>query len=234
MAQMDHNETIQLQVAVKYVLGELSPAQREQYEEHYFDCAECAVDIKALATFADTTREVLRRERETQRAAELAPARGGWLSWLQPVVAVPAMAALLLIIAYQNTVTIPQAREEANSSEAQLFVTSRTPKLMVVRSGEETAKFTVRQNESLPLTFHFTPSATFQAYVGQLLDESGRAVLHMRVPGSFTNKELNLVVPANRVKPGKYALVFTADPGATGQATKNEVLRLSFAIEFLP
>ena len=52
---MDHNESIRLQAAVKYVLGELSPAQREEYEEHYFDCAECAVDIKALATFADTT-----------------------------------------------------------------------------------------------------------------------------------------------------------------------------------
>src|SRR5271169_1154985 len=113
MAQMDHNEAIRLQAAVKYVLGELSPAQREGYEEHYFDCGECAVDIKALATFADTTREVLRRERESQLAKELAPARGGWLRWLQPVVVVPAMAALLLIIAYQNTVTLPELKNSA-------------------------------------------------------------------------------------------------------------------------
>jgi hypothetical protein len=56
----------------------------------------------------------------------------------------------------------------------------------------------------------------------------------VRVPGSFTNKELNLVVPANLVKPGKYTLVFTDDAGAKGQPTKSEVLRLSFAIEFLP
>ena len=34
---MDHDEAIQLQAAVKYVLGELSPVQREEYEEHYFD-----------------------------------------------------------------------------------------------------------------------------------------------------------------------------------------------------
>jgi len=56
---MDHNGAIRLQAAVKYVLGELSQAQRDEYEEHYFDCAECAVDIKALATFADTAREVM-------------------------------------------------------------------------------------------------------------------------------------------------------------------------------
>src|SRR4029077_7612342 len=102
MAQMDHNEAIQLQAAVKYVLGELSPVQRDDYEEHYFDCAECAVDIKALATFADTTREVLRQEKAGQLAKDLVPARG-WLRLLQPIVAVPAFAALLLIVAYQNT-----------------------------------------------------------------------------------------------------------------------------------
>src|SRR3979490_1880554 len=121
MAQMDHNETIQLQAAVKYVLGELSAAQREEYEEHYFDCVECAVDIKALATFADTTREVLRREREAQLAKDLVPARGGWLSWLQPVVAIPAMAALLLIIAYQNTVTIPHAKDAPSRAVTEIY-----------------------------------------------------------------------------------------------------------------
>src|SRR5258708_8250146 len=116
MAQMDHNQALQLQAAVKYVLGELSQVQRDEYEEHYFDCAECAVDIKALATFADTTREVLRRERETQLAKELVPARGGWLRWLQPVVAVPAFAALLLLTAYQYRITIPLTRQYATTT----------------------------------------------------------------------------------------------------------------------
>src|SRR6267378_9511 len=124
MAQMDHNQALQLQAAVKYVLGELSQVQRDEYEEHYFDCAECAVDIKALATFADTAREVLRQEKASQFAIDTVPARGGWLRWFQPIVAVPAFAALLLIIAYQNTVTIPQARNEASSGAAQLFVSS--------------------------------------------------------------------------------------------------------------
>jgi len=234
MAQMDHNQALQLQAAVKYVLGELSQVQRDEYEEHYFDCAECAVDIKALATFADTTREVLRQERANQFAGELAPARAGWLRWLQPVVAVPAFAALLLIIAYQNTVTIPQAREGASVGVAQIFVTSRTAKMAVLRGGDELTKLSVRPNESLPLKFDFTPTPTSDAYVCQLQDESGHTIFQLRVPGSFTNKELNVVIPTNRVKQGKYTLVFTADPGAKGQPTKDEVLRLSFAIEFLP
>ena len=231
---MDHNEAVRLQAAVKYVLGELSPVQRDDYEEHYFDCAECAVDIKALATFADTAREVLRQEKANQLAKDLVPARGGWLHWLRPVIAVPAFAALLLVIAYQSTVSIPRARQDASSSAAQLFVTSRAPKMAVTRGSEDIAKYSVRQGQSLPLKFDFTPRVSFVAYVCQLQDESSRTVLQVRVPGSFTNKELNLVVPANAVKSGKYTLVFTGDPGSTGQLSKDEVLRLDFAVEFLP
>ena len=231
---MDHNEAIQLQAAVKYVLGELSPVQREEYEEHYFDCAECAVDLKALATFADTTREVLPQERANSFARDAARAREGWFRWLQPIVAVPAFAALLLIIVFQNTVTIPQAREETTSGAAQLFVSSRSPKMAVTRGSDDIAKYSVRPNESLALKFDFTPSTSADAYVCRLQDESGRSLLQLRVPGSFTNKELNLIIPANRVKPGKYTLIFAGDPGAKGQAAKAEVLRLTFAIEFLP
>jgi len=221
MAQMDHDEAIQLQAAVKYVLGELSPVQREEYEEHYFDCSECASDLKAAATFVDAAREVLRQETASSLAKD-------------SVAAVPAFAfaALLLIIAYQNTVTIPHAREEASSGAAQLFVTSHAPKMAVTRGGEE-VKLSVHPNESLALKFDFTPKTSFDAYVCQLQDEAGRSVLQLRVPGSFTNKELNLVVPAGRVEPGKYTLVFTGDAGSKGQPTKNEVLRLSFAVEFL-
>src|SRR5439155_19695064 len=98
------NRAIRLQAAVKYVLGELSQAQRDEYEEHYFDCAECAVDIKALATFADTAREVMRQEKSNNLALAPGAARPAWLRWLQPVVAVPAFAALLFLIGYANVV----------------------------------------------------------------------------------------------------------------------------------
>lgn len=59
---MDHTEAIRLQAVEKYVLGELPEAQRDEYEEHYFDCAECALDLMAAATFVDTAREVFRQQ----------------------------------------------------------------------------------------------------------------------------------------------------------------------------
>jgi len=61
---MNHSEAVRLQAAEKYVLGELSPALREEYEEHLFDCVACALDVKAVAAFLDNARDVLRQPAE--------------------------------------------------------------------------------------------------------------------------------------------------------------------------
>jgi hypothetical protein len=234
MAQMDHNEAIRLQAAVRYVLGELSPAQREEYEEHYFDCAECAVDIKALATFADTTREVLRRERDAQFAKDLVPARSGWLSWLQPVVAVPAMAALLLIIAYQNTVTIPQARQDAGSGVAQIAFSSY-PLRGVNTAGEDGRTLTIRPGEAFFLDFDFVPTRSFDNYIGQIEDAQGHVLLRSKIAGGNANQEAHLTIPAGMLHPGKYVLAFYGDPAASGKANlANDAGRLPFTVEFRP
>jgi Putative zinc-finger len=232
MAQMDHSEAIQLQAAVKYVLGELSLVQREEYEEHYFDCAECAIDLKAAAAFVDTTREVLRQEKASSFAKEAVPARGGWLRWFQPVTAVPAFAALLLIFIYQNTVTIPRAREEATQIAGQLFTSSFSLQMANTRGGEE-VKVQVHPKESFALDFDFTPSRSFESYVCQLQDESGRSVLQVNVPGSSANKEAHLVVPGGLVRPGRYTMVFSGTPVSKGQPPRDEVLRLHFVVAFL-
>src|SRR5258708_2880850 len=192
---MDHKEAIRLQAAVKYVLSELSPVQRDDYEEHYFDCAECAVDIKALAAFADATREVLRQEKAGQLGKALVPARGGWLRWLQPVVAVPAFAALLLIIAYQNAVSIPHARQEASAGASQILFNSH-PLRGVNTAGEEGRTLSIRPDEAFFLSFDFVPTRSFDNYIGQLEAPDGRVLLRSRIAGGNANQEAHLAIAA--------------------------------------
>ncbi len=229
---MDHKEATQLQAAVKYVLGELSPVQREEYEEHYFDCVQCATELKAAAAFVDTSREVFKADKEEAAEKEAAPVRGGWLGWLRPIVAVPAFTALLLVVTYQNVVTIPRVKEEAARGTGQLFTSSFSLQVANTRGGEE-VKVQVHSKESFALNFDFTPSQTIDSYVCELQDESGRSLLQANVPGSSANKEAYLVVPGGLVQPGKYSLVFFGGPGSQRQPTRDEVLRLNFAIEFL-
>jgi len=235
---MDHNEAIRLQSAVKYVLGELSQAQRDEYEEHYFDCAECAVDIKALATFADNAREVLRQEKANQLAVAAVLARPVWLRWLQPVVAVPAFAALLLIIAYQNVVTIPQARNTSSRAVAEVYGQSFLLLPSDTRGGNETAvnkvPLEVRPNEGFLLQLDFIPSASFPAYLGQLRDASGRVLQQLTVPAEKAKKELHLPVPAGLIsRPGQYSLVFLGADPVSGKAVNDSKLQyFTFNVAF--
>jgi len=240
MAQMDHNEAIRLQAAVKYVLGELSLVQREEYEEHYFDCAECAVDLKALATFADTTREVLRQEKSAQLVPAAAPASAGWFRWFQPIVAIPAFAALLLIIMYQNTVTIPQAKNTPSPSITEVYGQSVLIRPSDIRRGGETsdsqASIEVRPHEGFLLQLDFIPSSAFPAYLCQLQDASGRVLEQLSVPAEKAKQELHVPIPAGSLsQPGKYNLIFLGADPVSGKAVNGaKVQSFTFQVAFRP
>src|SRR5271165_2311897 len=134
---MDHLDAKRLQAAEKYVLGELTPELRDEYEEHYFDCADCTEDVQAAVAFMDASKEVFREEAfaqpqaqpelqvPAQRIPERAAAGSGfsaWFAWLRPAIAVPAMAALVAVIVYQNVAGVPGARERAaQHSQAQVY-----------------------------------------------------------------------------------------------------------------
>jgi hypothetical protein len=232
---MNHNEARQLQAAEKYLLGELSLAQREEYEEHYFDCAECAVDLKAMAVFADNAREVLRQETANSVVTGRAATWDGWFGWLKPVVAVPAFAVLLLVIGYQNTLTIPQAEKRAAQGMALVLSTPPVSLRGANVRGEEEMKVPVHANEGFSLLFDFTPRRTFDQYLCQLQDEAGHSLSQLAIPGTSTNREVQLTVPGGLVHAGKYSLVFTGgSSGMKGQPTADEVLRLTFTIEIQP
>lgn len=230
---MDHAEAVRLQAAVKYVLGELPPVERDSFEEHYFDCGECALDVRAAAAFADNARNVLGHEAREAALQAAAPDRRRWLSSFKPTIAVPAFAVLLLVIAYQNAVTIPEAKKEAGSNAGQFFSSSFSLQMANTRGGEE-VKVRIHPNESFALKFDFTPTKHFSSYLCQLRDESGRSALQAEVPGTSTNQEAEFVVRGGLVKPGRYMLVFTGVPASNDEGTHEEVLRLGFSVEFLP
>src|SRR5260370_17637710 len=90
---MDHSEALRLQAAEKYVLGELSPALRDEYEEHYFDCQERAVDLKATVAFVDAGRATFRSWRHESFEPQGASVFSSWFRWLIPSILVPTIAA---------------------------------------------------------------------------------------------------------------------------------------------
>jgi hypothetical protein len=101
---MEHNRIVETQAVERYLLGDMLPEERKEFEEHYFLCAECARDVRAGARFRANARELLRNpeqfpEPEVER-------RYAWWRW-PTMVPLAAAFAMLGIITYQNAVYIP-------------------------------------------------------------------------------------------------------------------------------
>ena len=97
---MEHTQAIQWKAAERYVLGELPSDLREQYEEHFFSCVECAEEVNLAAAFVENSRAAIGSEpvqppvRLPVAAAPRPPASGWFGAFLRPSFAVPVFAAL--------------------------------------------------------------------------------------------------------------------------------------------
>ena len=50
---MDHSDAVRLKATERYLLNELDPEQLDQFEEHLFDCTDCALDVRAAAMLVE-------------------------------------------------------------------------------------------------------------------------------------------------------------------------------------
>lgn len=226
---MEHSEALKMKAVERYVLGELSPDIREQFEEHCFECVDCANDLRALATFVTASRMAFE---EGAFAKDRLEEGAGWRRWFRPAFTVPAIGALAAIVIFQTAVTIPGLKRAAGQeSIAQVYGSSY--RVQGATRGESTSRVSVAPNESFGLDFDFTPSSSFPRYKGNLTDASGKTVLAFYVNGAEANKELHLVVPAGVVQPGEYQIVLSAESATTSADAKaNEVQRIAFRIDF--
>jgi anti-sigma factor RsiW len=56
---MGHDEAVRTLATEKYLLGELDPELRDQFEAHVFACQHCAFDLWSAATFLEYAKVVL-------------------------------------------------------------------------------------------------------------------------------------------------------------------------------
>jgi hypothetical protein len=235
---MDHAEAVRLNAAESYLSGELPEALRDQFEEHYFDCFECANDLKSLDIFQTTSRMVFEEEVVARVPPERPEAeRTGWFGWFGPLVAVPAIATLAAVIVFQNAVTIPALKQRPRTA-AEAYASSF--RLQGTTRGQRISTVSVRSNEGFALDFDFIPAQVFPSYQGLLFDDADGSVLKFHLPGELANKEVHLAIPAGLLHAGKYSLVLSGVRDAEGRLASgsapggNEVQRVPFAVELRP
>ena len=173
---MDHTAVVREKMTERYLLNELESQVRDEFEEHYFDCPECALDVSAGSQFVEHSKLVLAESSEpvpVRAASRPEPARRGWFAWLRPAFAAPALALLLAVAGYQNLVN------------SKLQSELRRPQVLPAVSvnvgtwggGTSTA---VPEGQGLLLLVRIPPDRAFVRYTAEVHSPGGK------LEGSFT------------------------------------------------
>jgi len=70
---MEHEEAVTGDFCDRYLLGQLSEAEREEFEAHFLQCPACAEELRTSAAFIEAWRAVFRE-------------RLRWRRWIGPLV----------------------------------------------------------------------------------------------------------------------------------------------------
>jgi Putative zinc-finger len=235
---MEHQEAIQLKAAERYLLGELSGDLREQFEEHFFSCSECAEDVEAGAIFVDSARQILGHEQLGEHEARIArpakPESRGWLgNLLRPAYASSALAVLLIVfVAYQNAIVFPRMKSALSQATTPQFISSFSLIAEDSRGGE-VRTIRVSRNAMFNLSADIPPEKQFPSYNCVVQTESGAPEFSGSVPAEQALDGVNLSIPPGRLKPGKYFLVVRGvESGQSGKTGQVEIARYPFTLAF--
>jgi len=98
---MTHTEAVESYATERYLLGEMTEAERQAFEAHYFDCDECADDLRAGSRMRDGVAAGLVTAPGTRTAG---PSRTfNYVSWA-------AAASLALVAGYEGMLLRQQPR----------------------------------------------------------------------------------------------------------------------------
>jgi hypothetical protein len=213
---MDHGEAIQMMAAERYLLDELTADERDSFEQHLFECQDCALDLRAGAAFMSEAKiqlsSIAKKPAASASASALHPGRQPkkslW-SWLwQPAFALPAFAVMLGVIAYQNFSAIPSLRRAATEPR----IAYSNPIHIGTRGSVHT---TVQANRSqgFALSMELPQSATYSSYLFQLYDPNGKQFWTRTLSQSNPSEEdggiVSLSISSSGLLPGSYTLAIS-------------------------
>ena len=223
---MDHNLATRLQAPARYLLGELSLPEREDFEEHFFTCRECAEELRTGAMFAANARAVFRDQlnRPTVIPAAPQPDARFW-AWFQPALTAALAIALVAVMLYDHRVISNLRNEVAQSSEE-----SSIPAYVIhaAERGNDESIIVPKTVSSFNVTFDLPPVDSADKYVplsAQVEDSAGtpRSTI-IRLP---SGPSATLRLPVSKYPAGSYTLVLRhASPDA------KEVNRYRFSLAY--
>jgi hypothetical protein len=231
---MDHEEAIHMGAAERYLLGDLSVFEVEDYERHFFDCSQCSEELRMLAILREDARAVLLEQTPalapapaarpvvTEAEVTTAPVQSRWQRFFQ-LALIPAMAAIVvaLFAGYEygsrNAATSPQA-----ISAFPLYSASRGEATVIAPASD--AKF-------YSLYVDKTWDQDYVSYRAEFRGDGGKGPeqFSMRVPPPAAGRAIYILAPAHALPAGNCVLVIL---GMDASGRETEAARYPFTLSF--
>jgi anti-sigma factor RsiW len=223
---MNHNEAIREQAVERYLLGELPEDVRGGFEEHFFDCDICASELKTGAAFVDALRVDPEPVSSPQRSLQVVP-KPPRVAWLRPWL-VPALAASLLVVAYQNILVLPGMRRAA--------VTAQVPAVMnnivlanISARGANVPRVVAPPHGSFLISVDVPSRAEYASYLCSLYAPSGERLWQIPITSQQAENTVSLRVPTDKAADGINDLRVLGVPSTGGPPA--EVGRYQFTLQ---
>jgi len=209
---MEHERAVQNLAVECYLLGEMTPGEREAFEEHYFECGVCAEDVRTASQFLEDVKEVLGTGRSPlavpvtgREALEQRAPRWNWTTWLQPQFATAIVGVLGIVAAVETFSTIPSLKQKVSEVSAPRSVHSTVLKPQT--RGASTV-LNVKAGESALLTLDGLDLPVAAAGRLQFVVKSndGRDVLSFSGEYSGANEPVVISFPKLDLPAGSYVL----------------------------
>jgi hypothetical protein len=223
---MDHRQATESMAVEKYLLEELTPEARDQFEEHFFDCNECSIELRTAAGFIDAAKKEFKVNPVPRPGA--VSRRNSYWAPLRPALAWSALAASLLVTAYQNVIVYPGLRTQI----AQLSAPEILPSLSLVggnsRGGGAIPAIAVGAKQPFLLLLDIPTQDRFSSYTCLLYAPSGSLSWRMEVSAQSAKDTVSIRVPSTGRPSGAYTLLVQGNGDPAGTAV--DLTRLRFTL----
>jgi hypothetical protein len=203
---MDHTEAIHGKFTERYLLGELAPELRDQFEEHFFECGVCAADVQAGAVLVDNARAILKP----------APANVFLRFGLPFQAAACAFVCLLCVVGYENIVTIPSLRATGAGMRAPEILPAIS--LLGMGSRAETAPALAPAGKDFELELEIPGGPEFTGYRCEVRDSQSIVRFSLPVSAEQAKNTLRVAVPRQALGAGRFEVVVLGE--SSGQPAK--------------
>lgn len=228
---MDHNQAVETMAAERYLLNQLTIEDREAFEEHFFTCSQCALDLRAAAAFLQEAKAQLPTLNApspvVQQPATYHPRSRPF--WWRPAVILPAFITLLAIIGFQSLATVKGLR----TVTAQPRLVPRVL-LQASAGSDRTIPVDAMRGRGVVLLLDLPqPAKTYTSYTISLrypdADQTWSQTVSAATVESSPSEPLSLLIPALGLEPGPYRVAIY---GVTPSGQRSLVDRSTLEVEF--